>query len=130
MEPPDRFEEIVQIVYNENREFHETELELLGFDHARVGALLVNKWKLSPTLEEVIGLHHQPEMLTADRPLLLYLDLADNICQKYGFGFQEQPDLDLSQTAGAQIFGLDNDDFAEIAIKLQQTLEVEMEVFI
>jgi len=130
LQMPDRFEEIVQIVYNENREFHETELELLGFDHARVGALLVNKWKLSPSLEAVIGMHHQDEMLTAERPLLLYLDLANKICHKYGIGFQEQPDLDLSLTAGGRIFGFNNDDFTEIAHKLQQTLEVEMEVFI
>ncbi len=127
---PEQFEEIVQIVYNENREFHETETEILGFDHARVGAMLVNKWKLSPLLEEVIGMHHQSESMTPDRPLLLYLDLANRMCQKYGIGFQEQPDLDLCATPGGQAFGLTEDDFAEIARKLQQTLEVEMEVFI
>ena len=130
LQMPDRFEEIVQIVYNENRDFHTTELELLGFDHARVGALLVNKWKLSPTLEEVIGMHHEPGQMTAERPLLLYLDLANNICQKYGIGFLEEPDLDLCATSGGRLLGYSNEEFAEIARKLQQTLEVEMEVFI
>jgi HD-like signal output (HDOD) protein len=127
---PDQFEEIVQIVYNENRDFHETEQEILGFDHARVGALLVNKWKLSPVLEEVIGQHHVPESLTLDRPLLLYLDLANQMCQKYGIGFQEQPDLDLCSTPANAILGFTESEFAEVARKLQQTLEVEMEVFI
>jgi HD-like signal output (HDOD) protein len=127
---PDRFDEVVQIVYNENRDFHETERELLGFDHARVGELLVNKWKLSPVLEEVIGLHHEAEMMTTERPLLLYLDLANMVCHKYGIGFKEHPDLDLCDTPGARAYGFGNDDFAEIARKLQQTLEVEMEVFI
>ncbi len=127
---PERFEEIVQIVYNENREFHETEMELLGFDHTRVGALLVNKWKLSPLLEEVIGLHHDPEAMTPDRPLLLYLDLANRICQKCGIGFQEVPDLDLSATPAARILDFGPEEFTSVAVQLQRTLEVEMEVFI
>jgi len=127
---PERFEEIVQIVYNENREFHATELEILGFDHARVGALLVNKWKLSPVLEDVIGQHHDPASLTAERPLLLYLELANRLRQKYGIGFQEQPDLDLVGSVPSQLLGLRDEDFADLASRLQQTLEVEMEVFI
>jgi len=127
---PDRFEEVVQIVYNENREFHETESEMLGFDHARVGSLLVNKWKLSPVLEEVIGLHHDPTALTAERPLLLHLDLANRLSQKLGIGFQETPDLDLCSTTSNRILGFTEADVTDVAQKLQQTLEVEMEVFI
>lgn len=127
---PDEFEEIVQIVYNENRDFHETEVELLGFDHAKVGELLVNKWKLSPLLEEVIGLHHKEDSLTAERPLLLYLDLANRLCHKYGIGFQEHADMDLCATKANGILGLQESDFTEVAQRLQQTLEVEMEVFI
>ncbi|HOX26416.1 MAG TPA: HDOD domain-containing protein [Candidatus Krumholzibacteria bacterium] len=127
---PERFEEIVQIVYNEGREFHETEREILGFDHARVGALLVNKWKLSPLLEDVIGLHHEPAGLTLDRPLLLYLDLANGLCRKYGIGFQEHPELDLEASVPGQLLGLVNEDFADLARRLQETLETEMEIFI
>ena len=64
---PAEFDEIVQVVYNENREFSPTERELLGFDHAHVGAMLVNKWKFSPTLEDVILNHHNAEALTRGR---------------------------------------------------------------
>jgi HD-like signal output (HDOD) protein len=127
---PERFEEIVQIVYNENRDFQPTERELLGFDHAQVGALLVNKWKLSPVLEEVIGQHHSPEKFSDGHPLLLYLDLGNRICHKCGIGFQEQADLDLAAAPAAQLLGLGAADFAAFTVKLQQTLEQEMEVFI
>ena len=34
----EQFDEIVQIVYNENRNFAETEAEVFGYDHAAVGA--------------------------------------------------------------------------------------------
>lgn len=130
LQVPDRFEEIIQIVYNENREFHETEVEILGFDHARVGALLVNKWKLSPMLEGVIRDHHDEQRLTADQPLLLHLDLANRLCHKLGIGFQESNDLDLCASTANRHLRFTEDELAEIAEALQQTLEVEMEVFI
>jgi len=68
---PEKFDEIVQVVYNENRSFHSTEQENFGFTHAEVGSLLVNKWKLSPVLEDVIKNHHNPESISPDNPLLL-----------------------------------------------------------
>jgi HD-like signal output (HDOD) protein len=127
---PDRFEEIVQIVYNESRDFDATERELLGFDHAQVGALLVNKWKLSPVLEEVIGLHHTRDQLGTGHPLLLYLDLANQICHKCGIGFQERSDLALCESDAGRAIGLSDAEVGTLTAQLQHTLEVEMEVFI
>ena len=39
---------------------HTTELELLGFDHTQIGAMLMQKWKLPVILEQTAGYHHQP----------------------------------------------------------------------
>lgn len=130
LQAPERFDEIVQIVYNENRAFAETEREILGFDHAQVGALLVGKWKLPAALEQVIGHHHELEALRADNPLLLYLDVANNLCKKLGIGFIDAPDLDLSALPSNAILGLPDTVFGETAERLRATLETEMEVFI
>jgi len=126
----EQFDEIVQIVYNENRIFAETERELLGFDHAEVGALLINKWKLSPVLEQVIADHHKDTALASENPLLLYLDVANNLCKRQGIGFVERPDLDLVATPANQMLGLGADTLDNIAKQLQHTLEIEMEIFI
>ena len=130
LQTPDQFDEIVQIVYNENRGFCETERELLGFDHTNVGALLVNKWKLSQGLEMIIRDHHKPDAFNDETPLLLYLDVANNLCKKHGIGFVDAPDLDLSQLASNQILGLDESVFEDVGSRLQSTLETEMEIFI
>ena len=127
---PDRFDEIVQVVYNENRSFAATEMELLGFDHAQVGAALVNKWKLSPLLEEVILNHHTKEALSPENPLLLYLDLANKLCRIMGIGFIDQPDLDIVNCTANQILCLPEETFNDTAVLLQQTLETEMEIFV
>ena len=36
------------------------EKEILGYDHAEVGALLLTEWKLSERLVEIVKYHHQP----------------------------------------------------------------------
>ncbi len=127
---PETFDEIVQIVYNENGDFASSEKELLGFNHAQVGAMLINKWKLSPVLEEVIQNHHNPEALSVENPLLLYLDLGNSLCRRLGIGFIDDPDLDIAATPANQMLGLPQETFDRTIAALQETLETEMEIFI
>ncbi len=127
---PEEFDEIVQQVYNDNRAFNQTEMEILGFDHAEVGARLVNKWNLSPVLEDTILNHHNPEALKAESPLLLYLDLGNKICHKLGIGFVDEPDLDINNCLANSILGLPPETFDSVVVRLQETLETEMEIFI
>jgi HD-like signal output (HDOD) protein len=127
---PEKFDQIVQVVYNENQPFHTIETELLGFDHAQVGALLVNKWKLSPALEEAILNHHNPEALTADNQLLLYLDLGNKMCKKMGIGFIDDPELDILDCPANRILQLPRSAFEQAAEVLQTTLENEMEIYV
>jgi HD-like signal output (HDOD) protein len=126
---PDVFDEIVQVVYNENKGFAETERRFLEFDHTHVGSLLVNKWKLSPLLEDVILEHHNEDAFTADKPLLLYLDLANRICHKVGVGFTESAELELVDCPSNKILGLSAEEI-ELAVEtLQEALENEMDIF-
>jgi HD-like signal output (HDOD) protein len=127
---PEVFDEIVQVVYNENGNFVNSEQELLGFNHTQVGALLISKWKLSPVLEEVIKDHHNPEALSPENPLLLYLDLANSICHRLGIGFIHDPELDVAATPANLILGLPDETFERTIAALQETLETEMEIFI
>lgn len=36
------------------------EMEVLGFDHGQIGAMLMQKWKLPVILEQAVGYHHKP----------------------------------------------------------------------
>ncbi len=127
---PREFDEIVQVVYNQNQPFHLIEQDVLGFNHANVGALLVNKWKLSPVLEEVILNHHDGDALLAENRLLAILDLANKLCHKMGIGFVDEPDLDLLGCPANRILRLQAEVFENIAEQVRQTLETEMEIFI
>jgi len=127
---PEQFDEIVQLVYNDNRSFHQTEREILGFDHAEVGSRLVNKWNLSPMLEYTILHHHSPEAMSVENPLLSYLDLGNKVCHKLGIGFVDEPDLDINNCLANQILDLPPKTFEVVSVRLQETLETEMEIFI
>jgi len=130
IQTPESFDQIVQVVYNENRSFSLTEKEVFGFDHTQVGALLINKWKLSPVLEEAILNHHTEECLSPEAPLHLYLDLGNKLCHKLGIGFVEDPDLDIENCQANQILGFTPEFFETVISSLQETLETEMEIFI
>lgn len=39
---------------------YETEREVLGFDHARMGGILMDHWKMPDALREAVRLHHDP----------------------------------------------------------------------
>lgn len=124
------FDEIVQEVYNEGRQFVEVERELLGFDHTEVGAMLVTKWKLSNTLEDAIRLHHEPDSINASNEVLCYLDLANNICKRQGIGFVELPEMELADLPSAKVLGLSGPELETVCVQLGETLESEMEIFV
>jgi len=126
----DAFDRVVQDVYNEGRMFLEVEQELLGFDHTEVGAMLVSKWKLSTQLEEAIRHHHNADAFSVDRPVLCYLDLANNLCKREGVGFIELPDLDLMALKSTQVLGFNSGELEAMRVRLRETLESEMEIFV
>lgn len=127
---PREFDEIVQLVYNQNLTFHKTERRVLGFDHAQVGALLIGKWKLASILEDVIRNHHDPAILQDENPLHSILDLGNKICHKMGIGFVEDPDFDLVGCPANTRFQLSAEDFEKVMELVRTTLETEMEIFV
>lgn len=126
----DVFDQVVQEVYNEGRNFAAVERELLGFDHTEVGAMLVTKWKLSPVMEEAIRFHHTESEFSRDRLILCYLDLANSLCKRQGIGFVEAPDLDLVNLPSNKVLGLSAAELDVMAQQLGDTLESEMEIFV
>jgi len=55
----------------------QAEREVMGFDHAEVGALLIGAWGLSPALVELTRCHHQYQLAQTDRRSAMILSLAN-----------------------------------------------------
>lgn len=65
------------------------ERELIGADHACVGALLARKWQFADALVECIRDHHAAD--AAATPMLDCLRMADMICRRCAFGDAGNP---------------------------------------
>jgi len=55
----------------------QAEREIMGFDHAEVGALLIEAWGLSAALAELTRCHHQYQLAQTDQRTVMILALAN-----------------------------------------------------
>jgi putative nucleotidyltransferase with HDIG domain len=128
---PDEFDEIVQTVYNEGRDFEEVEMEMLGFSHATVGALLVRKWNLSESFEDAVLHHHDYLQLPPEErnPWCAYIDLANKMCKKLGVGFVRREEMNLAEDPAAQALGLDEERLEGILAMTKQMIKETADAF-
>ena len=66
--------------------FEEAEREVLGIDHAEVGATLLQSWKLPAAVTEAVRWHHQPEKVEGDTTIVDLIHVADNLALLCGLG--------------------------------------------
>ncbi len=64
------------LAYEQSRPLYDTEQDIFGFDHARVGSHLLKEWQFPETLRDMVSYHHEP--LQAHQPKeAAVLHLAD-----------------------------------------------------
>jgi HD-like signal output (HDOD) protein len=63
---PEQYREIVEIARSEGKTMQAAEVDVLGCEHAQIGAYLMGLWGLPEGLVEAIAYHHNPEAVTAD----------------------------------------------------------------
>ena len=60
-ESPEDAKKILLRCKESGENLFKVEKEVLGYDHAEIGAMLLTEWKLSGRLAEMVKYHHQPE---------------------------------------------------------------------
>jgi putative nucleotidyltransferase with HDIG domain len=76
------------------------ELEVLGIDHAELGALIAQAWGLPPGLVRAIARHHQPG---AGETASAAVHVADVVAKTIGLQLDDNPDMDTYGTAAATL---------------------------
>lgn len=82
---------------------HQAELDVIGADHALVGAMLATKWQFPQHLIACIRDHHNPE--AEPTPLMDCVRVADQICRKLSFGEAGNPWREDEDIVAPQRFG-------------------------
>ncbi|HID98175.1 MAG TPA: HDOD domain-containing protein [Thermodesulfobacteriaceae bacterium] len=123
----DEFRKIIELVNRENISFPEAEKEVLGMDHAQIGAKILGKWGFPEQIVESVRIHHEPaKYLQNDLAAMVALSDLMSILLGIGTGIDGMtytgPE-ELFSTCGITEGGLD-DCLAELWIQFQAAEEL------
>ena len=82
----DSFEAINKAVQSKGITFIDAEKEVIGIDHAELGARVAEQWNFSPVMVNIIRNHHNPEKALPDDLSIPIVYMADCICMMMGRG--------------------------------------------
>ena len=80
------FGDIQARVDDEGMTFEEAEKEVLGVDHAEIGAMIAESWNLPQAIVDAIRWHHNPTGAPETSPAVDVIHVADAVCLMQGLG--------------------------------------------
>jgi putative nucleotidyltransferase with HDIG domain len=82
----EEFRQVIEIARGGETPFLEAEQQVLGFDHAEVGARITENWNLPHHLVETILYHHAPSRQPEWSNLTAIVHVSDALCMVLGIG--------------------------------------------
>jgi putative nucleotidyltransferase with HDIG domain len=125
----DRYVEVLERVYDDRVPFCEAEQDVLGFDHADVGALVARSWRLPEPVADTVRMHHRPMYAEHDPACCAAVSLGSDLCLKLELGPESRPELELIDVDAAWMLGLDADSLSALASALRAKLGSDLWVF-
>jgi putative nucleotidyltransferase with HDIG domain len=127
---PVEYRRIVSQVESSSGRFDEIEMETFGFDHAVVGAQLLQKWSFPEELSEAVHCHHRPAD-DDERPSSLahIISLGNFMAKKLDVGFRDYRIEDLSGYPSALALNLDAESLDQFQEQLSEHFANEREFF-
>ena len=122
------FAQVLTRVAKGRSTFSDAEREALGFDHAEVGARLLEHWNLPPTLVTAVRYHHAPSK-APENPLAALVHVADTICLTLGIGLGVDGMAYTLDPNALTMLHLTEDDFEQVASQTCDTLSEAGSIF-
>lgn len=110
----DAFTETLTAARIENRPLNKVSNELLGIDHAEIGGLISERWKLPNGLVEAISYHHSPGIMNQHDYLTHLAHLSNYFCHRHNIGSSGNPLPDAADPQSLAALGLENNSLEEI----------------
>ncbi len=113
-----------------NVSFECAEKEVLGTDHADIGARILEQWSLPAELVHAVRWHHNPELATDILPMTDIVHVANMLCLMLGIGvgregLQYQPSPVVTRRLGLKPFHLE-----KLASQTIQTMGELADIFV
>jgi signal transduction histidine kinase/HD-like signal output (HDOD) protein len=105
---PRAYNQVIQRAAAGETDLVEAEREILSIDHSALGRRLAARWGFSERLQNVIWLHHQPQIPadTAGALLVQVVRLADLVVRSHGFSFNPAEKAAENLAESAERLGL------------------------
>jgi putative nucleotidyltransferase with HDIG domain len=106
---------------------NDVENEKLGFDHARVGGMLLKEWKLAPMFVEVASYHHKPTIARDFPEVVAIVHVADVIANSLAYGSSGQIYVPPLNEKAWQSITLSSDIIERIVVELARQYKIAVE---
>ena len=135
-ETPDEFADVMMKIYNEGIDTITAETESYGYNHAEIGAGVVEKWGFAPLLVNVLRYHHLNNIKLEDikEPVtakaIAITNLADQVCKVFGIGYRDPDDkMELHKLPSAVFLNLTKDRLNTLVKSIEETYNMEKSTF-
>ena len=98
---------IIQYARDKGILLREAEEEVMGFNHAKIGEWIIEKWRLPQTIVNMVGYHHNPSISVERRELNGCVHLGDILARSLGIGSGGDDRMPLIDPVVASNHGLD-----------------------
>ena len=120
----DEFVSALQMSKEKNITIMEAENSIFGFNHSGVGALLLKKWSLPPSLVKAVEFHHYPgESLTAFR-IASIVHVADYLCRRIGIGSSGDNMLPMLDKEAFKLVGLSSEQIKGMSHQITEEFNI------
>jgi putative nucleotidyltransferase with HDIG domain len=120
---PEQFRQALDVAGEGMLSLAEAEQEILGIDHAEIGAMLADTWKLPPALGQCIRFHHAPEAEVVDPRMRDAVFAANLVVQSIPFGVSGNRRIDPFPPSVQQRFGRDLPNLIEALGDLHEEMD-------
>lgn len=108
--------------------FEEAEKQVIGIDHAELGAMTAQVWQFSPKMVDIIKYHHRPGECASAPIEAAVVHLSDVVCMMMGIGAGSDGLAHRFNQHLIESMGISDTDFQEIMAGIPEKL-AEIESF-
>lgn len=121
----DQFEEIVQLIYNDNKSSTEAEMAVMGFTHVEVGYLLMKNWRFADNIIETVIYHHNSLDYGGENFLVPIVSLSNKLSHLLDYSFDKREE-GLNELGTLKI---SVEDLEKIKTQAQEEIQQYLEIF-
>jgi len=136
---PDEFARILNEVQRSGDNRVVVEQAILGFTHADLGSIVLERWNFPSILATAVRSHCQPELAgdgsestdgrRAELLIAHGVAFSDEMARSLGYGFDDGPEIELLQHPSTAFLGLTANDIIAISQELSERVAEEQRLF-